>query len=127
MVSPLSVINTTKKKAPRVPFREVAASLLPRSFELSLVFVGDAKAASLNKAFRGKTYRANVLTFPLSNKSGEIFINLDALSREAPTFDLSPRAYALLLFIHGCLHLKGVPHGARMERLEKRYLSKFLR
>ena len=85
-----------------------------KSYELSLVFCGDTLSRKLNRAYRGKDKPTNVLSFPLSEKSGEIFINL---SRTKPFG-------AQKLFIHGLLHLNGMEHGARMERAEKKWLAK---
>ena len=58
---------------------------------------------------------SNVLSFELSEDSGEILICPDA----AAPYTL---AY---LFIHGCLHLKGLAHSDTMEREEDRILKKF--
>jgi ssRNA-specific RNase YbeY (16S rRNA maturation enzyme) len=50
-------------------------SVLGKKYELSLVFIGDKKSKSLNKKFRNKDYKANILSFPIDNDMGEIFIN----------------------------------------------------
>lgn len=58
---------------------------------------------------------SNVLAFPLSPTSGEILI----CKQKAKPFTVP------YLFIHGCLHLKGLVHGATMEREERRFLKRF--
>lgn len=121
----LSTRNMTRQPVPRISFEAIAHHVLLKTYECSLVFIGDAKAKQLNIAHRNKTYRANVLTFPLSKESGEIFINLMAAKREAPSHGLSVKKFITLLFIHGCLHLKGMPHGDTMESTEHKLLSKF--
>jgi ssRNA-specific RNase YbeY (16S rRNA maturation enzyme) len=39
---------------------------------------------------------------------------------------MSLKAYTLFLFIHGCLHLKGIDHGEEMETLEDKFFAKFV-
>ncbi len=58
---------------------------------------------------------SNVLAFPLSKTSGEILICKSAAKPFTVEF----------LFIHGALHLKGLKHGATMEREENRLLKRF--
>lgn len=87
--------------------------MLGENYELSLVFCSDALSRKLNRAYRGKDKAANVLSFPLSKTSGEIFINLARLGQFSATH----------LFIHGCLHLKGMEHGAKMMKLERKLLN----
>lgn len=58
---------------------------------------------------------SNVLSFPYSKTSGEILICRAAAKPYTPAY----------LFIHGCLHLKGLKHNATMEREENRILNKF--
>jgi rRNA maturation RNase YbeY len=94
---------------------KVKDAILGSEYELSLVICGNALSHKLNKQYRGKDKPTNVLAFPLSETSGEIFINkmhLDGFSM-------------LELLIHGLLHLKGMEHGAKMESEEKRYLKLF--
>lgn len=82
-------------------------------YELSLVFCGPALSKRLNKTYRDKDHATNVLSFPISKTSGEIFIDLATLKG----FSVKH------LFIHGCLHLKGMEHGAKMEKLEQHFLN----
>lgn len=109
----ISINNKTRKKVPGIKFEKVKEKVLGRKYELSLVFCGDALSRRLNKLYRSKDKPTNVLSFPLSKNSGEIFINL------SKTKDFS----ALHLFIHGMLHLKGMEHGDIMERTEKNLLN----
>ncbi|OHA91192.1 MAG: rRNA maturation RNase YbeY [Candidatus Zambryskibacteria bacterium RIFCSPHIGHO2_01_FULL_49_18] len=109
-----SISNKTRKKIPRATFEKIKDGILGKRYELSLVFCGNSLSRKLNLKFRGKDKPANILSFPLSKNSGEIFINLSKLGEFSP----------LHLFIHGLLHLKGMPHGARMNRVEKKWLVK---
>lgn len=103
----------------------LAQSVLEPGYELSVVLVGDRRARALNTTYRGKTYAANVLSFPLSPERGEIFLNIAKVCREAKRFGLSPEGHARFLLIHGCLHLKGYTHGSTMEEAEQRLCERF--
>ena len=118
-------ISTTVKKYPRLPYEAIKNDILGKNYQLSLVFVGAARAKKLNEESRGKTYIPNVLSFPLSEDSGEIFITPVTAKTEAAAFNLTPKGYIGYLFIHGLLHLKGYKHGAKMERLEQRFMERF--
>lgn len=125
----LDITNTTKQKPPRLTredFVVIQEAILGKKYELSLVFIGDTKSKKLNWQFRKKTYVPNVLSFPIDKDSGEIFINLKKASSEAKDFDMTPKQYIKFLFIHGCIHLKGLYHGKEMEKLEDKFSKKFL-
>lgn len=103
----------------------MARSILGDGYELSLVLCGDELARSLNKKHRGKTYASNVLSFPLTERSGEIFLNIRTAQRETKRFKTTLRKRVALLFVHGCYHLKGHQHGTAMEALEAKTLKRF--
>ena len=124
MAGGVSIRNLTRRKAPRLPFGAVAKEVLP-SWEISLVFVPEAKAKALNKKLRKKTYTPNVLSYEAGNKTGEIIICPQVAKQQAPSYGLTMEMFMLHLFIHGCLHLKGYPHGATMDRREQKLLAKF--
>lgn len=121
----ISVVRKTKGKLPSLPFVELASAILGKKYELSVMFVGDAESAHLNKTYREKNYPTNILSFPLSDSSGEIFINLRKVRLDAPLFEVSYSEFLLHILIHGMLHLKGHDHGDEMEALEKKYIKKF--
>lgn len=116
---------TTKHSPPQLPLVHIKNSVLEKTYELSVAFVGDRRSRTLNLRYRNKDTPTNVLTFPLSPKSGEIIIALPQARREAKRFDMTYRTYVGYLFIHGLLHLKGLRHGGRMDREEKRLLNRF--
>ena len=92
---------------------------------LSIVIAGDMRTRTLNKHYRGKTYVPNVLSFPLDDSNGEIFLNLKQAKREHRAREESYEYFVALLVIHGMLHLKGMAHGGTMEHKEQQLLSKF--
>jgi probable rRNA maturation factor len=110
---------------PKHPYEKMAAAILPKSYTLTLAFIGERRAQALNKAHRGKTYVPNVLSFPLDQNTGEIYIAPEVAKREAKNYDMSVDGYIGYLFIHGCLHLKGYDHGATMDKAEQKYVRRF--
>lgn len=95
-----------------------------KKYDLSLVLIENNLSKKLNKKFRGKNRPTNVLSFSLSKNSGEIFLNLPLIKKQAVSCDLSQKKFLLYLFIHGLLHLKGLEHGKKMDRQEKILASK---
>lgn len=124
-MSLFSITSTVRAYPTRLPYPAMKDTILGTRYELSLVFVGAQRATSLNQAYRNKSYVPNVLSFPLHNTAGEIFICPAVAAREAKKFNLSTNGYIAYLFIHGCLHLKGHDHGDTMDRLERKYCKAF--
>lgn len=118
-------IKRTVKDTVRLPFEKMAEAALPKGFQLSLVLCGDRLAQRMNMEYRKKTYRPNVLSFPLSKTEGEIFLNIRKAAREAKQEGISRDARLALLFVHGCFHLAGYDHSDTMEALEQKVLKKF--
>jgi ssRNA-specific RNase YbeY (16S rRNA maturation enzyme) len=109
---PPAIVNLTKRQVPNLPFAELKKKILGAKYDLSLVFCSGALTHKLNRERRSKDKVANVLSFPLTKNSGEIFIKL-------PATDFSVGH----LFIHGLLHLAGRDHSSKMEAEEKKFLS----
>ena len=117
-------LSKTVADYPALPYRQIKEDILGAHYSLSLVFVGSTRARTLNKKYRKKTYIPNVLSFPLDEARGEVYITPEIAKREAHKFDMTYREYVGYLFIHGLLHLKGHLHGDTMEKAEKYYLRK---
>lgn len=100
-------------------------SVLGKKYELSLVFVGNSISKRLNSSLRGKDKPTNILSFPLSKESGEIFIDLPLSTRQAKKTGLKLEIWIGKLFIHGLLHLKGMDHGDTMDKAEIKFFKKF--
>jgi len=122
---PIEITNTTKGKPPRLPFSDMKKAVLGKKYDLSLVFIGSTRSHTLNKTYRGKDKPANVLSFPLSDIEGEIFIDLALAKKEARRFQKKYPQFIGLLFIHGLFHLKGLCHGSTMEKKEATVRKKF--
>lgn len=121
----IEVTNTTRTPWDTRSFLDIASTILGPSYTLSIVLIGDTRARTLNRTYRNKETKANVLSFPLTKTVGEVFINIARVQREATTFELSSHGHAQFLLIHACLHLLGHDHGSRMEEAEQIYLKKF--
>ncbi len=120
-----SLIRKTKGKLPSLPFAHMKDAVLGTDYELSLVFVGDKESQEINIQSRGKDYIPNVLSFPLDDSSGEIFINPLEATRQAESFGRTPENMIGFLYIHGLVHLKGMDHGVTMERTEEKFRKQF--
>lgn len=118
-------IASTVKSYPTFQYETMKNDILGKRYDLSLQFVGPTRAAKLNQTYRQKTYTPNVLSFPLTEDTGEIFICPQVAVKEAAKYNLSTSGYVAYLFIHGLLHLKGLDHGDEMDKQEKRYLRKY--
>lgn len=124
MTNTLTISHTTRSY-PKLPYHEIKQAVLGSRYHVSLTFVGADRARQLNEQTRNKTYVPNVLSFPLDDTHGEIYIAPVVAEKEAVAFGMTARGYVGYLFIHGLLHLKGYDHGATMEKLEKRYCTTF--
>jgi len=123
----LSIHNKTRKYP--IPdtqlLQKIKEQVLGKKYELSLIFCSDKFAKRINKEYRNKDYVPNTLSFPYSDSSGEVIINLNKSFKEARTFGHKQQEHILFLFIHSLLHLKGHRHGHKMEKLEKNLFLKF--
>lgn len=120
---PISIKNTTRQSVPAIQFEKIKNKILSKNYELSLVFVGHTVSRKLNKSLRGKDKPTNVLSFPLSKTSGEIFIDLSQAKLEYKKFDMNFKKFVTYLYIHGLLHLNGMEHGAKMSQAEIKFLN----
>ncbi len=108
---PARLAEAPAKRAggPKNNWEKIKDGVLGKKYDLSLVFAGNNLMKKLNSRYRGKDQPASVLSFSLSKKEGEIFINLS--QKEHPP---------LFLFIHALLHLKNFEHGVKMKEQEEK-------
>ena len=104
---------------------KIKTEILGKAYELSFAFIDKEEMQKLNREYRGKDYPTDILSFPLSDTSGEILICREKADEKSKDFDMTKSEYLIFLIIHGLLHLKGFEHGKEMETLEKKYLAKF--
>ena len=122
----------------RPQLRRWAQAALARPAELVLRFVSHAEGRELNRAFRGRDYATNVLTFPYDDPDeaddapvrADIVICLPVLAREARAQRKTLRDHLAHLVVHGVLHAQGWDHlddaqAQAMEACERRLLARF--
>ena len=120
-----SITARVKKYPTHHPYQKMKDDILGKKYVVSLCFVGDKMAQKLNKEHRNKTYIPNVLSFPLDDATGEVFIAPSIAKKEAKKFGMTVDGYMGYLYIHALLHLKGLDHGDTMDKAEKKYCRKY--
>jgi probable rRNA maturation factor len=135
----MDVAIIAKQRARRVPvarlqafLRKVARKAPPTTATgVSIVLAGDATVRRLNREFRGKDVRTDVLSFPSdldelpdgTRPLGEIVISVAQAARQAEASGHSLARELRVLVIHGYLHLLGYDHevdDGTMMRLQSR-------
>ena len=110
----------------------VEAALLGPA-ELTIRIVDAAEGQALNKAYRGKDYATNVLTFAYNEgldiaddepTQADIVLCTDVLQREADEQKKTVEEHVAHLVVHGVLHAQGFDHetdeeAEEMEQLER--------
>ena len=117
--------NDTKAKIPHLAFLRIKNAVLGKKYELSVAIVGTSKMRELNRRWRDKDMPTDILSFPLSEAEGEIYISPAEAKKESEKFNRPCDNFILFLLIHGLVHLKGYEHGSRMESIEKKFRKKF--
>ena len=120
-----NITNTTKAKLPSLAFAEMKDAILGKNYELSVIIVTKSVIQKLNNEYREINKPTDILSFPLSEDFGEIYINPDMTKVEAKKFGRDYENFFGFLFIHGLVHLKGFDHGSTMESIEARFRKKF--
>ena len=120
-----SIINKTKGRLPSLSFVLMKEKVLGKDYDLSLVFIDEKEIHELNKTHRKVDSATDILSFPLDEKSGEIFICLSKTKEMAKEFDREYKNFLAFLFIHGLVHLLGFDHGDKMEKEEEKYRKIF--
>lgn len=79
---------------------------------VSIAFVSSAQMRSLNRVWRGKDRKTDVLSFVLDQKDmkGEILLNYDQARIQAKRLRHSVRDELSFLIVHGLLHVWGHDH-----------------
>lgn len=112
----------------RPKWRRWIKAALQRDVMMTLRIVDEAEGRELNKAYRGRDYATNVLTFVYEDTvplSGDVVICAPVVENEAGGRDVE--AHYAHMAIHAALHLQGYDHedevdAARMEALESKLM-----
>ena len=108
-------------------FEKIKNDILGKEYSLSIAFISEKKSRELNKNYRDKDKPTNVLSFAFSKKEGELLLCKSVIKKETKIFGRNYGELLGFLVIHGMLHLKGMRHGAIMERAEEKYDQKYFR
>lgn len=125
----LSIINQTSEKKwnrYRKDFMRILSKTCKvlkcnEDFAMSLIFVDDEQIQEINKEYRHKDMPTDVISFALNDsvdpydledtkEIGDIFINVNAIVRQAIEYQHTYRREVCFLFTHGVLHLMGYDH-----------------
>lgn len=116
----------------RQQWRRWIQAALQRDISMTLRIVDEAEGRELNKAYRGRDYATNVLTFVYDDTeplSGDVVICAPVVEREAAEQNKDLLAHYAHLAIHAALHLQGYDHesdtdATQMEALETALMLK---
>lgn len=106
-------------------FASMKEAVLGNEYELNLIIAEKDEMMKLNKDYRKLDESTDILSFPISEKEGEIFLCPELALKEAPRFERNYENFMKFLFIHGLAHLKGFEHSSKMESEEKKIRNKF--
>lgn len=123
----LKITNETSGSLPisKLPLVLIKNKILGKKYELGLTFITPEKSKILNKQYRKKNKPTDILSFPISENEGDIFIDILTSKKEMVKFNRNFSNFICFLFIHGLLHLKGMVHGDKMEAEEKSFRKIF--
>ena len=110
----------------RSAFRRWVKAALRGPAELSLRVVDEAEGRALNRAYRGKDYATNVLSFAYGEiddgsgslrLSGDVVLCAPVVAAEALAQGKILEAHYAHLTVHGLLHLQGYDHESAPEAI----------
>jgi len=116
----------------RPQWRRWFNAALQRDVSLTLRIVDEVEGRDLNKAYRGRDYATNVLTFVYDDTvplSGDVVICAPVVEREAAEQGKDLLSHYAHLAVHAALHLQGYDHendadAEEMESLETALMLK---
>ncbi len=120
-----TIKRQTKGRIPNLPFVDIKNMILGKKYDLSLLFPSKEVSIYLHKKFKNKNTLVNILSFSFDKLNGEMIITLSQARIEAKNYNRGYYNHLIFLFIHGCLHLKGMDHSDKMEKEEYFYYKQF--
>ena len=79
--------------------------------DLTYIFCNDEKILEVNRQYLQHDYFTDIITFDYSSRkriSGDMFISLDTIKRNAELFERAYNEELMRVVIHGVLHLCGI-------------------
>lgn len=94
------------------------AMSLKKGTLVNVVIIDDKEMLRLGKTYKNKNYPTDVLTFNYSLSDdykkgdlyGEIYVNIDAVKRQASENGKTVEEELAFLVSHGMLHMQGIHH-----------------
>lgn len=120
---PFSLTNTTKITKIKINFKKLKNIILDEKYDLSVVLNKEKPMQELHKTWLKKEGATTILSFPLTQMKGEIFLCPTYIKKETKKNNLDYKLYFKKIYIHGLLHLKGLKHGKKMEQEENKILK----
>ncbi len=125
-------VSTLLSVPPRAAWRRWIKAALQLDVSVTLRIVDEEEGRELNKAYRGRDYATNVLTFVYDDTeplSGDVVICAPVVAREAAEQGKELLTHYAHLAIHAALHLQGYDHeidaeAEEMEALETALMLK---
>lgn len=96
-----SITKAVKARIPKLPFRDMKVLILGKKYSLSLVFGSGRLLKKLNRIYRRQNRVTDILSFSLSPKEGEIFINPKQAGKESRWFGETKTNFISHLFSSG--------------------------
>lgn len=124
--------SSTQKVPTRAQFRRWVKAALQCDAGITLRIVDEIEGRALNKAYRGKDYATNVLTFVYDDAQplyGDVVICAPVVMQEAAAQHKDWLVHYAHLTLHAALHLQGYNHendadAREMETLETALMLK---
>ena len=118
-----------EKRAIRA-FSQELAEFVTNGYSFTCLITNDVETRRLNRAFLGRDYPTDVLSFPAATGSGlgEIAISAQRADEQAGAFGHSRLDEIKLLMLHGVLHLAGLDHErdrGTMAKAERKWRKEF--
>jgi probable rRNA maturation factor len=88
--------------------------VLGESYNLTINFVATQEIKRVNKRWRQKDQVTDILSFPYSQKEGEMLICYRELERRCKDYNYSLTGFFLFLYVHSLWHLRGLNHSFYM-------------
>lgn len=121
------IFNKTKTNPliDELVFTAMKELVLGNEYELNLIITKKDEMLKLNRNYRKLNEMTDILSFPINEKEGEIFLCPEIALKEASKFGRNYENFIKFLFIHGLTHLKGLEHSSKMESEEEKIRKTF--
>jgi probable rRNA maturation factor len=133
----IEINRLTPVKIDEKELKKIAEKVLKeekKKGDLSVALVCGKRMKSINKKYRGKDKKTDVLSFDYGKDNiglGEVIICPEVVKKNAKNYNLDYNKELSRVLIHGILHILGYDHeksekeAEKMKEKEEYYLSKY--